>query len=215
MRTTRLVPATLRGPAGSLEALLQIREPPEHPIAAVVCHPHPLYGGTLNNKVVHRVASVLLEQGAAVLRFNFRGVGKSAGEFDGEAEIEDARVALGFMRERFPAARQWLAGFSFGAWVASRLAGSEPDIERLVLVAPGVLTGSFEVLRTSSIPKLVVAGTRDEICPWSAVEREFSTWAEPKRLLKVDGATHFFDRQLGDLGKVLAQALSEPAGSTS
>src|SRR3989442_386300 len=117
------MPLSLSGPAGNLEALLQERTPGEHGVIAVVCHPHPQYGGTMHNKVVHRVAVTLLNLGAAVLRFNFRGVGKSAGVYgDGDGELEDARAALGFMRGRYSGAREWVAGFSFGAWVAARLA---------------------------------------------------------------------------------------------
>jgi hypothetical protein len=180
----------------------------EHGIIAVVCHPHPQYGGTMHNKVVHRVASTLLDLGAAVLRFNFRGVGKSAGHFDqGEGELEDARAALGFMRGRYPGAREWLAGFSFGAWVVARLTASEPTIERLIMIAPPVRTSDFRVLRTLHISKWVFQGTADEICPQEQLEGEYARWTEPKALIKIEGANHFFDKQLGALSNALDQAL--------
>jgi alpha/beta superfamily hydrolase len=205
---SRLREVTLAGPAGALEGLLQERDPRDHAWIAVVCHPHPLFGGTLHNKVVHRVASVLHEQGAAVLRFNFRGVGKSAGTHDqGTGELEDARAALAWMRARHPGARETLAGFSFGAWVAARLAASEPGITPLILVAPPAASQDFSVLTTSPVPKLVIHGTRDEQAPLAALEAVFPGWAEPKTLVRIEGATHFFDRQLSALGDALRAGL--------
>jgi hypothetical protein len=142
------------------------------------------------------------------VRFNFRGVGQSAGVFDrGEGELEDARTALRFVRERYPNARRWVAGFSFGSWVASRLAASEPDIERLILVAPPVHTQTFEEMRTLATPKLVVQGTGDEICKPENLERAWPAWSEPKRLVRVPGASHFFDRQLAELGEAILEGL--------
>lgn len=207
----RLVHLTLDGPAGPLEAVLQERTPGEHAITAVVCHPHPLYGGTLHNKVVHRVASTFHALGAAVLRFNFRGAGKSAGSFDdGAGELEDARAAWMFMRTRWPRARRWLAGFSFGSWIAARLAVEIDDVERLLLVAPPVQSSPFDVLRRSTVPKWVIQGAADEVCPLAKLQAEFPYWAEPKRLVMVEGASHFFDRKLDALG----DAVRELVGST-
>jgi len=209
---SRLQSIVFAGPAGTLEGLLQEREAHHHTLTAVVCHPHPLHGGTLHNKVVHRVASVLHALGAAVLRFNFRGVGASEGRFDGgEGELEDARAALAWMRVRHPRARSWAAGFSFGSWVAAGLAASEPQVERLILVAPPVATEDFSVLRTAAVPKLVIQGTRDDVCPGEVLAAEFPAWADPKTLIEVDGATHFFDRQLGALANALHQALAGAA----
>ena len=205
---SRLVALELAGPAGPLEALLQECDSGPPGFAALVCHPHPLYGGTLDNKVVHRVASTLHDLGGATLRFNFRGVGRSAGRFDdGTGELEDARAALGWLRARLPGTALLVAGFSFGAWVAARLAASESAVGRLVLVGPPVAGADFAALRTSQVPKLVIQGTADETCPLSALEPEFATWAEPRRLEKVEGATHFFDRRLGGLAKALREGL--------
>ncbi len=205
---TRLVHLELNGPAGPLEAVLQECDSGAPAFAALVCHPHPLYGGTLHNKVVHRVASVLHDARGAALRFNFRGVGRSAGRFDrGMGELDDARIALDWLRERHPGTPLWAAGFSFGSWIAAGLGASEPDVARLILVAPPVATASFEALRASPVPKLVLQGTRDDVCPLEALEREFPSWAEPKTLLKVEGATHFFDRRLRALAEALLRAL--------
>ena len=209
---SRLQALELEGPAGRIEALLQEHEGREHRLAALVCHPHPLYGGTLHNKVVHRAASVLHGLGAAVLRFNFRGVGKSEGVHDrGIGELEDARAALAFLRARHPGARLWVAGFSFGSWVAARLAAEEGDVKQLVLIAPPARTQDFSVLITAGVPKLAITGTADDVAPLDAVKTVFPDWAEPKVLVEVEGATHFFDRQLGDLAKVLEEHLQTPA----
>ena len=202
--TSRLREVTFEGPVGTLEGLLQERDARDHALTAVVCHPHPLHGGTLHNKVAHRVASVLHGLGAAVLRFNFRGVGGSAGTFDrGAGELDDARAALRWMEARYPGVRRVLAGFSFGSWVAARLAAVEPWIEHVILVAPPVATADFSAMRTSPVPKLVIQGTLDHICPLAAMELEFPAWSGPKRLERVDGATHFFDRRLAALADAL------------
>lgn len=205
---TRLVPLSIPGPAGPLEALLQEHEGAEPARVALVCHPHPLYGGTLHNKVVHRAATTLHSLGAAVLRFNFRGVGASAGTHDrGAGELEDARAALAFLRERHARARVWAAGFSFGAWISARLAASEPAIERLILIAPPVTTSSFEVLHSLETPKHVFQGTADDVCPPGALAIEFQRWAEPRHLRLIEGANHFFDKRLGVLSEAMVEEL--------
>lgn len=204
----RLTPVTLHGTGGRIEALLQERDAHDHRITAVVCHPHPLFGGTMHNKVVHRVAASLFGMGVAVLRFNFRGAGASEGAHDrGDGEREDARVALEYMRLRYPSARRWIAGFSFGSWVASRLAASEADSEQMLLIAPPVHTQTFEEMRTSAVPKLIVQGTADDICRPENLARVFPEWAEPKRLIEVAGASHFFDKKLAQLGEAILQGL--------
>lgn len=204
----RLVPLDLAGPAGNIEALLQEWEGVEPSFVAVVCHPHPLYGGTLHNKVAHRLAATLHARGGAVMRFNFRGVGRSEGVHDrGRGELEDGRLVLAELRRRHPNARVWAAGFSFGSWVASRIAAAEPDVERLILIAPPVHTQTFEEMRTCPVPKLVVQGTADDICRPENLARVFPEWAEPKRLVEVPGASHFFDRLLAEFGEAITQGL--------
>ena len=205
---SRLVALELAGPSGPLEALLQECDSGPPAFAALVCHPHPLYGGTLHNKVVQRVASTLHGLGATTLRFNFRGVGRSAGRFDdGRGELDDARAALESLRSRLPGTPLLVAGFSFGAWVAARLSAAEPGVAQLVLVAPPVAGEDFGVLRSAPVPKLVIQGTSDELCPLAALEAQFPGWAEPRRLMKVEGASHFFDRRLGELAQALLEGL--------
>jgi hypothetical protein len=215
--TTRLQHVEIPGPAGAIEGVLQEHHGAAHPLAAIVCHPHPQFGGTLHNKVTHKVAATLHGLGAAALRFNFRGVGRSAGSFDGgRGEREDARAALAWLAARHPRARRWVAGFSFGSWIAAGLAASDPSVERLILVAPPVARSDFSALREARVPKLVVQGTDDDLCPPEALRPELERWAEPKRLILVEGATHFFDRRLGELAEALLHALREPAtGATS
>lgn len=205
----RLVPLELRGAAGTLETLLQEREG-EHPsVVALLCHPHPLYGGTMHNKVVHRVASTLFARGVAVLRFNFRGVGKSEGVHDrGRGEMQDALALLDWLRQRHPGAEAWAAGFSFGSWVASRAAATEPAVKRLILVAPPVHTQTFDEMRTAPVPKLVIQGTADTVCKPENLDRVFPTWAEPKRLERVEGASHFFDHKLPELSAAIEHVLA-------
>jgi alpha/beta superfamily hydrolase len=206
---SRLVPLELQGPAGRIECLLQDREHESPAFVAVVCHPHPLYGGTMHNKVAHRVASALFARGGAVMRFNFRGVGRSEGVHDrGRGELQDALVVLDTLRRRHPEAKVWSAGFSFGSWVASRLAASEPSVEQLILVAPPVHTQTFDELRGSPVRKLVLQGTADTICKPENLARVYPTWAEPKRLVEIPGAGHFFDRQLADLAAGIESGLA-------
>jgi uncharacterized protein len=205
---SRLVALELPGPAGALEALLQERDPPPT-AAALVCHPHPLYGGTLHNKVVHRVASTLHELGAVTLRFNFRGVGGSAGRHaGGVGELDDARAALDWLRARAPGVPLVIAGFSFGAAIAGRLAAATPDAHRLVMVAPPVASMDLGALAHAPVPKLVIQGTADVTCPPADLERVFPAWADPKRLERVPGATHFFDRMLPELGRATRDGLA-------
>ena len=207
--TSRLVDLTLEGPAGPLEGLLQEHDHGSPAVTALVCHPHPLYGGTMHNKVTHRVAATLFARGAAVVRFNFRGVGRSEGKHDrGLGEAEDSRALLEWLRQRHAGIPAWIAGFSFGSWVASRVAAAESGVARLILVAPPVHTQTFEELRTCIVPKLVLQGTADEVCKPENLARVFPGWAEPKRLVEVEGASHFFDRKLGELAVALERGLT-------
>jgi len=190
----------ISGPAGSLESLL---EEPEHQapsFAALVCHPHPLYGGTMHNKVVYRLARGLRRSGAVVLRFNFRGVNRSEGEHgDLIGEIEDARAALAWLRERYPHLPFALAGFSFGARVVTRL-GCEIDGAEFLLAA-GFPTrfGDTAYLETCSRPKIFLQSTRDQHGPRSEFEPLYERIAEPKRLSWIESADHFFAGALDEL----------------
>jgi hypothetical protein len=189
----------LDGPAGRLEALLNAgAEGATH--AALVCHPHPLFGGTLHNKVVFRAMKALNGFGFPVLRFNFRAAGLSTGSHDqGRGEVEDVRTALDWLDHEFRLPMIF-AGFSFGAWVGLRACC--PDARVAALISLGTPADvedhayDYSFLRDCSKPKLFVSGARDEFGPLGEVERIVSTAAEPKRLVRIPGADHFFEGRL-------------------
>jgi alpha/beta superfamily hydrolase len=191
---------TIAGPAGALEGLLEEPDDRAARFCVLLCHPHPLYGGTMHNKVVYRLAHGLRRAGGVVLRFNFRGVGRSEGEHGNlTGEIEDARAALALLRDRYPELPFALAGFSFGSRVITRL-GCSLD-HALFLLAAGFPTrmGDSEYLETCSVPKVFVQSTHDEFGPQPALESLFDKIAEPKRLVWIEAADHFFTGALESL----------------
>jgi len=195
----------LDGPAGKLEA--QLEEPEDAPPteAALVCHPHPLYGGTMHNKVVYRIARALRRRGSVVLRFNFRGVGRSQGQHaHGEGEIEDARVALDWLRARYPDLPYSLAGFSFGSQVILRLGCLLEDPARLIAVGFPTKTASAEFLNTCTVPKVFIASTHDEHAPRPQMETLYTKIAEPKQLIWIEAGDHFFEGALDRLEETVA-----------
>lgn len=190
----------IEGPAGRLEALLE--EPEDHdPVAAaVVCHPHPLYGGTMHNKVVHRTARALRRAGRVVLRFNFRGVNLSAGSHDhGLGEVQDARTALEWLRERYPHLPFELAGFSFGSRVALKLGCETEGMSRVIAIGFPTRRGANVPLESCTVPKIFIQSTHDEHGPREELEAVFARIAEPKRLEWVESADHFFRDALDEL----------------
>ena len=211
----------LEGPAGRLEALLNAgTENATH--AAIVCHPHPLFGGTLHNKVVFHTMKALNGFGFPVLRFNFRGAGLSEGEHDrGNGELEDVRTALDWLAAEFHLPLLF-AGFSFGAAVGLRAACPDARVKALIGVgvpaipvaadteAPRIYTLDF--LRECVKPKLFVSGARDQFAPLAKLEALVAAAAEPKKLVVIEGADHFFEGRLRELREAIEdwakQALS-------
>jgi uncharacterized protein len=191
----------ISGPAGRLEALLEEPEEQEPRLAAVVCHPHPLYGGTMHNKVVFRIARGLRRAGLAVLRFNFRGVGASEGVHAHlTGEVEDARSALEWLRARYPDLGFALAGFSFGARVVTRLGCAINDAAFLMAVGfPADGTGEMEYLESCHAPKVFIQSTHDQFGPRPALEAAFARFAEPKKLIWIEAQDHFFAGALAEL----------------
>jgi alpha/beta superfamily hydrolase len=202
------------GPAGALQALVEtpVTEHGEAltvPAFAVVCHPHPLFGGTMDNKVVYTVARAFEQLGAPAIRFNFRGVAASGGTYDeGRGEGDDALAIIAWGRQRWPDAPLWLAGFSFGGAVALRIAElAQP--ERMVLVAPGItrLEGAdFEAARAAepTCPWLIVQGGADDVVPAQAVlgwaaERQPAPGVPPPAVSLLEDAGHFFHGRINDL----------------
>lgn len=184
----------LDGPAGKLESLLEEPEDGNPRQTCLVCHPHPLFGGTMHNKVVYRIARAMRRTGAVVLRFNFRGVGASEGEHaDGHGEVEDARTALAFLRERYPDLPFSMAGFSFGSRVIMKL-GCQMQPAPRKLIAAGFPTsrGTFEYLAHCTVPKYFVHSTIDEHGPMRELKAAFEWFAEPKALEFIEAEDHFF-----------------------
>jgi alpha/beta superfamily hydrolase len=181
----------IEGPAGKLEALLEEPEDAEPVEACLVCHPHPLFGGTMHNKVVYRIARGLRRGGSVVLRFNFRGVSRSEGVHDhGPGEMEDARAALAFLRERYPDLPYSMAGFSFGSRIATKL-GCALSPARVIAVGFPTKRGRFDYLAGCTIPKYFVHSTIDEHGPKEELEAAFQGFAEPKQLEFIEAGDHF------------------------
>ncbi|HEX4024256.1 MAG TPA: alpha/beta hydrolase [Steroidobacteraceae bacterium] len=192
-------PLVIPGPAGAIEALLEEPVPARPDGFAVICHPHPLHGGTMQNKVVHTLARVFQELGLPTLRFNYRGVGASAGGYDnGRGETEDALAVIAYGQRRWPVAAVSLAGFSFGALVALRASARVPPA-RLVNVAPAVGRPEAVPLRRPDCPWLIVQGDADEIVDYRQVQTFAQHFVPPPRLQILAGVDHFFHGRLHEL----------------
>ena len=205
------------GPAGRLEALLNAGSP-DATHAAIVCHPHPLYGGTLHNKVVFHAMKALNSFGFPVLRFNFRGTGLSEGEHAaGVGEVDDVRAALDWL-EREYTLPVIFAGFSFGAAVGLRAAYSDDRVRALIAlglpaVAVETRTYDFEFLRTSTKPKLFVSGSRDQFGPPGKLEALVDTFADPKKLVRIEAGDHFFEGRLKEMRVAIEEWIRETLGA--
>lgn len=183
------------GPAGRLEAILEEPAGAGPVEAALVCHPHPLGGGTMHNKVVYRMARALRSRGAVVLRFNFRGVHLSQGVHDdGRGETEDARAALALLRSRYPALPFTLAGFSFGSRVSIRLASTlvEDTPRRLILAGYPTVYRNHELLQSLRVPRLFVHSTIDEFGPEAELQALYDRLWHPKQIRWIEAEDHFF-----------------------
>ena len=192
----------LDGPAGALEVVVDFPEPAEaRPLVAVVCHPLPTEGGTMHNKVVTMVARALRELGATTVRFNFRGTGGSAGEFDdGRGEREDLRTVVDWVQDARPGDRLWLAGFSFGAYVTLAAAADLLPDAVISLAPPAAGRGwDFAAIPAPDVPWLVVQGDADEIIDPQAVYAWIDGLARKPQLVRMPDTSHFFHRKLVDL----------------
>jgi len=199
----RAQPLRIDGPAGALEAVLE--DPQEAaqsgPAAgfAVLCHPHPLHGGNLHNKVVHTLARACQERGMPTLRFNYRGVGASSGSYDeGRGETQDALAVIAAGRQRWPGAALTLAGFSFGGMV-SLLAAAAAAPARLISVAPAVTRAELASMVRPDCPWLIIQGDADEIIACAEVQAFAARFQPPPQLLLLAGAGHFFHRRLPEV----------------
>ena len=199
-----LIPA----PAGRLEVLMQSarrREPDQ--ATAVVCHPHPLHGGTMHTKAVHATSKGLLAAGVASLRFNFRGVGRSTGQHDhGAGEKGDVLAALDHLAAELPGAPRWIAGFSFGSWVGLEVGAGDPRVEGLIALAPPLTRYDFDYLLDCEKPKLILQGELDDLAPLSACEEFFEQLRPPKALVIFEGTGHLFLECLPELRHAVTAA---------
>ncbi len=201
----------IAGPAGRLESVLEEPEDAAPREAVLVCHPHPLYGGTMHNKVVHRLARAFRRAGAVALRFNFRGVNLSEGNHDnGAGEQQDARAALAFLRGRYPDLPYSLAGFSFGAQVVLRVGCSLSDVRRVVAAGYPASLPVPAFLETCRAPRVFIQSTHDQYGPRAALEALFDQLPDPKQLRFVEAADHFFAGGLDELERVVHELIQHP-----
>ena len=199
----------LAGPAGILEAMLESPADAAASAAAVVLHPHPQHGGTMHNKVAHTLARAFVQQGFVTLRFNFRGTERSEGRFDnGRGEYDDALAAIEWLGERYPDMPLWLGGFSFGAAIAVRAAGST-DVDGLVSIAPAVqrIAGGLE--SQPQCPWLIVQGDEDELVAVDDTIAWVNALQPGPELIVMQGAEHFFHGKLVELRQVVLDFVND------
>jgi alpha/beta superfamily hydrolase len=215
----------LAGPVGHLEALLDEPAPAGSVgadgivsagyagglrAAVVFAHPHTEYGGTMHTKVVYQAAKALSRIGCAVLRFNFRAAGASAGSFtNGPGEMEDFRAAVDLMRERYPTAPLWAAGMSFGSWVAMTAGAEDQRAVALIGIALPVARYDFTVVERSTKPKFFIHGEFDELCPLQEMRAFYARAAEPKELVVIDAADHLFDGKVSEVAGAIEDLLGD------
>jgi uncharacterized protein len=201
----------IAGRGVELEAILRLPDkkvPPRG--AAVLCHPHPAYGGTMDNRVIFRAGKGATEAGVAALRFNFRGVGASTGEYDeGRGEQQDVAACIDWLKARYPNLPLVLVGFSFGAWVGLRVACEDPRVAAMVGLGLPVNHYDFEFLVENVKPALYIVGTRDEFCPRAKMERLARRLPAYSDLRWVENADHFFGDRIGEVQTLIATFLTE------
>ena len=199
-----------RGGCGRVEARYIQSSNVDAPVALVL-HPHPQYGGTMNNKVVYKAYTMLAQNGFTVLRMNFRGVGKSQGEFDhGEGELVDAGMALDWLQVNNQRCLNfWIVGFSFGSWIGMQLIMRRPEINNFISIAPPVAKFDFSFLYPCPIPGLIIQGNRDSSVLESSVSNVIDKLNKPRqdsvKYKMIEGADHLFREHLDELGQSIDQ----------
>ena len=197
------------GPVGPLETLWNIPAGPPR-AAVVLAHPLPTAGGTMHTRVVFQAAKALARIGCLVLRFNFRGVGRSVGTWDsGRGELDDYRAAVAFTASQYPAVEIWAAGFSFGSYIAMTVGVDEARVCALIAIAPPVHTYDFASVKMSPKPTFIIHGESDELISLKLVRRFYAELQAPKELIGIDRANHLFDGQASEVGDALADLLED------
>ena len=197
------------GPAGQLEAMLELPVEQDPVGNAVICHPHPQHGGTMHNKVAHTLARAFMRLGFAALRFNFRGTERSEGEYDdGNGELDDALAAIAWMRERDPETPMWLAGFSFGAAIAVKAAVAT-QVDGLVSVAPAISRFASGLDAQPQCPWLIAQGDQDELVDVEETVEWVDGLAPGPELLIIPGGEHFFHGRLMELREAVSEFVEE------
>jgi len=207
----RAMNVEIAGPAGLLEGLINARTGTEPRAIAVLGHPLPTAGGTMHTKTVFHAAKALARIDVPVLRFNFRGVGRSAGSFsDGPGEREDCRAALAFMMARYPDVRRvWCGGMSFGSWVALTVGAEDPHVTALIGIACPVTKYDYSAVVTAGKPTFLIHGERDELIPSQEIRKFYALLPEPKELVVIDGADHLFDGKVSEVGDAIEDLLQD------
>ena len=199
----------INGPSGKIEAVAELPDDRSKNIVAVICHPHPLFEGNMNNKVVTTLVRTFQKLSAVAIRFNFRGIGNSEGEYGSvTGELEDLRVVIAWAQQQYPNADLWLAGFSFGSYIAAKVATEIPNVKQLISIAPPVENMDFANLPKISCPWVIVQGDTDEVVSAEQVYAWLETRTEPYQLIRMPDVGHFFHGKLIELRKDLVAAIS-------
>lgn len=205
MASEQVLHVNIPTPSGHLEGILKPGgEGAQAIYVGLVCHPHPLYGGTMHNKVVFKTAQTLQTLGIPALRFNFRGVGHSTGTYDeGRGEMDDVRYALEFLSRRYPGVPALIAGFSFGSWVGLRVAATDDRVQ--VMIGLGVPAHMFNgnTLQNCHKPKLFIHGSEDDTALYAQAKEWFEQVPAPKSMIQIQGADHFFQNHLEELQRII------------
>lgn len=205
------------GPEGRLEGRYHHSKQPNAPIALLL-HPHPQYGGTMNNKVVYALYHAFVKRGFSTLRFNFRGVGRSQGRFDnGQGELSDAASALDWMQSfNSNASACWVGGFSFGAWISMQLLMRRPEIDGFISVSPPANVYDFTFLAPCPSSGLIVHGSADDVVPEASVAKLAQKLASQKNIRVsyniIDGANHFYSTKFDEMNTLLEGYLDQAIG---
>jgi uncharacterized protein len=207
----RVINVDIPGPEGLLEGLINAKTGSGPRAIAVLAHPLPTRGGTMHTKAVFHAAKALARIDVPVLRFNFRGVGRSAGVFsEGAGEQNDCRAALAFMKARYPEVKRiWCGGMSFGSWVAMTAGAADPDVTALVGIACPVNKYDYSAVSAAGKPTFLVHGERDELIPLKEVRKFYATLSEPKELVVIDAADHVFDGKSSEVGDAIEDLLQD------